>query len=223
MKLGTCRFSNHNSGSETGMALLLCLLFLTMLTLLGLSASAETIMQDRLVTNLLETERARQSALSALKWAENLLMQLDGPVPPNCSRPCNGFFVHTPGSLPPHPEFENLSWWLEQGLEAGIDPLTGERLTTLTTNSINPPMWLVEGIHEIPPSGNGTTKLQTWYRILARGNGRTNAGASVVESIIVRTWTAGISTSGPTNSAPGPCPGSIPSGKCGRIAWRELL
>ena len=55
---------------QTGMVLLLCLIFLMALTLLGLSASSDTILQSKLANNLQESERARQSALSALSWAE---------------------------------------------------------------------------------------------------------------------------------------------------------
>jgi len=204
------------------MALLLCLLFLTALTLLGLSATGDTILQNQLAANLQETQRAKQSALTAQKWVENWLLGLRGPVPENCSKSCGGSFVHAPGSLPPHPEFENLSWWMDHGHEAGIDPLTGSRTTTISADSINPPMWVVEVVYEIPPPENGTPYLQGWYRVLVRGNGRTKAGVSVIESILARSWATTDSPGEPGVALPGRCPGIEAPAICGRVAWREL-
>jgi len=204
------------------MVLLLCLIFLTALTLLGLSASAEAILQNQLAANLQETERAKQSALAALSWAESWLLTLDGSAPEICSIDCAGLKVHAPGNLPVNLEFEGLSWWLEHGYEAGIDPLTGEKLSVITGSSIVPPVWLIEIVHEIPPADDGTTDLQVWYRIFARGNGHTESGISVVESIVVRSWPVIESDVLPGEGEPGLCPGSEPPSKCGRVAWREL-
>jgi Tfp pilus assembly protein PilX len=208
--------------NQAGMVLLLCLIFLTALTLLGLSASAEAILQNQLAANLQEAERAKQSALSALSWAEDWVLGLDGTTPETCSTACDGLKIHAQGGLPVNPEFNDLSWWLEQGHEAGIDPLTGELVSKIAGNNINPPVWIIEAVHEISPTESGTTDLQVWYRILARGNGRTDAGISVVESIVVRSWTSIENTEPAETGIPGRCPGAEPDTKCGRISWREL-
>ena len=208
--------------TQTGMVLLLCLIFLTALTLLGLSASADTVLQNKLATNLQETEHAKQSALSALAWAEQWLLEQEGTAPENCIEPCDGLYIHAAGSLPPHPEFKDLSWWLDQGYEAGIDPLSGVRVATISSGSIYTPVWIIESIHEIPPAENQTTDLQVWYRILARGSGRTGAGISVVESIVVRSWPSIGNSEQTETGTSGNCPGSVPTAKCRRISWREL-
>jgi len=190
------------------MVLLLCLIFLTALTLLGLSASAEAILQNQLAANLQETQRARQSALAALTWAEQWLLGLDESAPEICDTACGGLKVHSKGTLSANPESEDLSWWVDQGQEAGINPLTGARIARIAASSIEPPMWIIEVIHELPPTENEATDLEVWYRILARGSGRTVASVSVVESIVVRSWAS-------TESAE-------PTAKRGRVAWREL-
>ena len=204
------------------MVLLICLIFLTALTLLGLSASADAILQKKLAANLQETERARQAALSTLSWAEHWLLELDGLAPDSCTEPCDGFHIHGPGNLPPNPEFENLSWWLDHGHEAGIDLINGNRITTVSAGSIDPPVWIIEAIHSNPPAEDGSTELQVWYRIIARGSGRTNAAVSVVESTLVRSWSSNDSTGSTDTSGANTCPGSGKSAKCGRVSWREL-
>ena len=210
------------SDTQNGMVLLLCLIFLTAMTLLGLSASADSILQSQLTANLQESERAKQSALAALSWAEDWLFELDGPVPEVCSEPCEGLYLHASGDLPQHPENENLSWWMDQGHEAGIDPLTGKRTATITGGSISTPVWIIEVVHMIPPDRNASGHLLVWYRLLARGSGRTNAAVSVIESTVVRSWSSMADTALPGTGVAHSCPGSESSAKCRRVSWREL-
>lgn len=219
MSARVCSRPAKKPARQLGMALLICLIFLTALTLLGLSASADAILQKKLAANLQETERSRQAALSTLSWVEHWLLEFDGLAPSSCTEPCEGFHLHGPGNLPPRPEFENLSWWLDHGHEAGIDPLNGNRITAVSAGSIYPPAWIIETIHSIPASEDGSTQLQVWYRILARGSGRTNAAVSVMESTLVRSWPSTASTDTPGANT---CPGSGESAKCGRVSWREL-
>ena len=214
--------SRRTFRTQSGMVLLLCLIFLMALTLLGLSASSDTILQSKLANNLQESERARQSALSALSWAEQWLLEFGGPAPETCSAPCDGLYLHATGSLPDHPEFESYSWWLSQGHEAGVSPLTGEQIATISGDSINTPVWVVEIIHTSPPTENGTSDFQVWYRILARGNGRTETAVSVIESTVVRSWPSVEDTGLSVTAVPSPCPGTEPPALCGRFSWREL-
>ncbi len=214
--------STNSPDSQTGMVLLLCLIFLTALTLLGLSASADTILQNQLVANFQEAQRVKQSALAALSWAEGWLLELDGTVPEYCNKPCNGLYVHSPGELPPHPEFESLSWWQGHGYTAGIDPLTGNTITGITNGNSHKSVWLIEVLYTIPPSDDGSRDLQVWYRILARGSNRANAVVSVIESTVVRSWP---SIENPASSKPDiarNCTGIKSAAKCGRVSWREL-
>ena len=204
------------------MVLLLCLIFLTALTMLGLSASADTVLQHKLSANLQESDRAKQSALTALAWAENWLLELEGPALEACTDTCDELIIHPPGELTPQPEFETYSWWMEQGQEAGIDPLSGNRIATITGGSINPPVWIIEAAHSVPPGENGTSDLQVWYRLLARGSGQTKAAVSVIESTVVRSWSSIENTESTDTEVSTTCPGSAPTAKCGRLSWREL-
>jgi type IV pilus assembly protein PilX len=174
------------------MALLLGLLFLTVLTLLGLSASADAILQSQLAANLRESERAKQASVASLSWAEDWVLELEGFAPVPCLTSCEGFHVYPSGGLPPYPESEDLNWWLTSGYEAGIDPVSGNRITTMSTSSIDPPVWIIELVHQAPvfaeDSTNDPIGTQHWYRILARASGQTTNSISVIESTITRTW-----------------------------------
>ena len=207
---------HQRSDPQSGMVLLLCLIFLTALTLLGLSASADAILQHQLAANLQETERARQSAQAALEWAEDWLLELDSPPPRNCNAFCEGVLIHATGSLPRSPEFERLSWWTQTAHEAGIDPLSGEHLVSFAPDRIGAPLWMIESLHETSPDADSS---QVWYRILVRGAGRTEAGVSVIEGVLAKRWA--LSSNTETASAD-PCVETGPGATCGRLSWREL-
>ena len=214
--------SNCSAGTQNGMALLLCLIFLMALTLIGLSAASDTILQNRLTSNLQEAERAKQSALLTLSWAEQWLLSLDGDPPEGCTAPCDGLKLHSAEDLPANPESENISWWLEQGHEAGIDPVTGGRVVTIARDSFDVPVWIIEVVKTTPAMAEGNPHLQVWYRILARGSGRTGSTVSVMESTVVRSWPL------IDNKEPGDPVASVSCSRlglpseCGRYAWREL-
>jgi Tfp pilus assembly protein PilX len=199
------------------MVLLVCLLFLTALTLLGLSSVSDTTLQKKLAANSQETAHARQSALAALAWAESWLLGQAGRAPEICTEPCEGLRLRLAGDLPPHPEFENLDWWLEHGHEAGVDPLTGNRIAAVAQGSHDTPVWIIESVHSLPATQDGLADLQSWYRILARGSGRTSNSVAVFESILVRSW-----PSVDEEDYTAVCPGSGATARCGRVAWREL-
>lgn len=207
---------------SSGVALLLCLLFLASLALLGLSASTESVMQGMLTSNLQDDRRARESALGAQRWAEQWLLGLGGAAPAGCKQPCQGVVIHAAGSLPAHPEFADLSWWKANGHEAGIDPMTGERVASFAIDSIDPPMWIIEFLHGVPAGTSGYRDDQTWYRILARGSGRTPASVSVVESVVSRPWRSQTTADRTTTVSQDPCPGFNPVANCARVAWRSL-
>jgi Tfp pilus assembly protein PilX len=214
--------THRQSHTQSGMVLLLCLIFLTALTLLILSASANSILQNQLSTNLREAERAKQTALAAQSWAEQWLLGLDGPAPGVCMESCEGLKLHGKDTLPPYPEFESLSWWMARGHEAGLDPVSGIRMATIGYDSINTPVWIVQAMHEVPASEDGQSNLQTWYRILTRGSGRAETSVSVVESTISRSWASSQSSVSTETDLTDRCPGTKPGTECGRVSWREL-
>lgn len=214
--------SNGISEAQTGMVLLLCLIFLMALTLVGLSATSDTILQNKLASNLQDAERAKQSALLALTWAEQWLLALDGAPPENCTPPCDGLYLHATGDLPANPESESFSWWLEHGHEAGVDPLTGNRLATISNDSINIPVWIIELVQTTPPLAEANPDLQIWYRLLARGSGRMGNAVSVIESTLIRSWPVIEETEPPDPDASLSCFRYELPVKCGRYSWREL-
>lgn len=174
--------------SQQGMVLLLCLIFMTSLTLLGLTATTDTITQRQLASNLLDAERTRQAGQLALQWAENWLLESSGPAPAICSSSCTGFYAHPVGSLVANIQSEDAAMWQALGFEAGVDPATGARLATLPTSGANPAMWIIQNLHHSAAASDGSTPELDWYRILVRATGQSETSVSVVESVVSKSW-----------------------------------
>jgi len=154
------------------------------------------------------------------------LLGLEGAAPNTCDTRCDGLYLHAGGSLPPHLERKNKSWWVANGHAAGVDPLRGLRLALPPAAGVGQAYWLIELVHEqINASDTG---VNTWYRILVRGTGRNDTSVSVIESTLVRVWPLAGNT--PSNSDTA-LAGDVTLNNCslhgspmpcGRVAWQVL-
>lgn len=191
---------------QQGMVLLLCLIFMTALTLLGLSASTDTITQTQLAANLHDAERARQNAQLSLQWAEQWLSGLAGPAPQSCSSGCSGFVTQPAASLGHDLQSASFTWWTAHGYEVGLDPQSGVRLASVGVPGADPPIWIIQSLYHSAATADGSTPALDWYRILVRTTGQSSNTVAVTESIVKKSW-------GATGSAALPV---------SRVAWQEL-
>lgn len=198
--------TGKRASNQDGMVLLLCMIFLTAMMLLGLSASADTILQNQLAANLQKAEQTRQSAQTALEAAEKWIMDLDAPVTGDCTTPCDHPVIYSEGELPADLQYKPLDWWLANG-QARVQNLG------------KPSVWLIESSYSIASASNPDEK-RSWYRIFARASDSTDTVVSVVESIVLKTWPVKEETAPTVSSDQASC--TAGSGDCRRLAWRRL-
>lgn len=191
---------------QHGMVLLLCLIFMTALTLMGLTAASDTITQTQLAANLHDAERARQSGQLSLQWVEQLLFGLTGPAPDICSANCTGVFAHPADSLDYNLQSAPLAWWTSHGYQVGLDPETGAKLATIGSPGFDPSIWVIQSLHHSPASADGSSPQLDWYRILVRTTGRSSNTVSVIESVVKIGWSGTAAAAAPAR----------------RVAWQEL-
>lgn len=199
---------------QSGMVLLLCLIFMTALTLLGLSASSDTILQKQLASNLREAEHTKQTAHLSLQWAEQWISQQPASAMASCEQDCSGFYTHATGSLQNDMQYQPIAVWRSLGFEAGVDPDTGVRIAVIGMTSAEPPMWVIEHLYHSPAVVDNnlpenSRPEQDWFRLLVRSSSRSGNIVSAIESVIVRSTDA-------SEQTPPPLP------KTERISWREL-
>jgi Tfp pilus assembly protein PilX len=201
------------------MVLLLCLIFLTALMLLGLSASADTILQTRLVANLVKSGQVNQSAQAALESGEQWLLNLAAPAADNCPPPCPNPVIHGSDSLPGNVQYQPLSWWRAHGQIVAAAPASSGAGQSSGSGNVNPPVWVIVSIHNATAPENPMLQ-HSWYRVVARASDSTGGLVTVLESIVLKTWPVSAAT--PATSEPPASTCSPETGGCGRVAWRRL-
>lgn len=172
--------------SQCGSALVMGLVFLVILTLLGLSASGGSIQQELISRNLRDQSLALEAADAALRAGETWLRTNGGPRPVSLD-PTGSSFVKPAGYCDAGSSncaYSGASFWNSNG-----EPLGGVRdgqqiLPTLSAS--NQPRYIVEYLFECRTCGGLGQSYQNnprYYRITARGVGLNANTTRVVQSI----------------------------------------
>ncbi len=223
------RPSEHNR--QRGIALLAGLVLLAAISLLALVASGSMLLQQRMAGNYCDGQQARRAAAVAVTQGEAILFGIahDERIPgclQDCFSPPLNRVIRPQSEVPPQPELEDASWWRNQALESGVDPVSGIPTGEPWSFSSEPPRFLIEELHfedlASAPAAADAPLLQGigYYRILGRGVGRGPAAVAVSEAIIARPWLSG-APPGPATGSSGFCTPFKPWYDCGLMAWRQ--
>lgn len=175
--------------TQDGAALVIALIFLLILTLLGVGALNTTVLQEKMAGNTKEKNTAFQAAESALIVAENWIYeQVSKPIfPMNAS----GLYLASGGGTS---VLSSIDWSGTTNLVVYPNTPTGAvsgGLSTVTTQ----PKYLIEDLGEVPEEGGSKVlpgaykgKGNTIVRITASGTGSTSAGQAIVQSTYGRAF-----------------------------------
>jgi type IV pilus assembly protein PilX len=170
---------------QQGVALIMAMVFLMILTIIGVTVMSTTSLQEKMAGNVQDKHSAFQAAESALRAAEAVV---EGWLakPTDFVANTNGHYIPQPGSTMPW--WESVDW----------DPAGGAALTIAETidGVSTQPTYIIEDLGQLPGTGGGASSIVTgfappsavagdasMYRITARGIGRTNTAISVVQSV----------------------------------------
>jgi type IV pilus assembly protein PilX len=173
---------NHPSQStQRGAALVVSLLLLLVMTILALSMSQTTRIQERMAGNSRDAKLAFQSAESGLRAAEEFLKDVsDRPItcgnPKDCVVVEQGTFDNTDLAR------QTDAWW----------DLNGQEFGTTSTKDIPgvvaDPKYVIEEFGyskgALMTMGHGMDQRKVFYKITARAHGGTDISESVNESVI---------------------------------------
>ncbi len=206
-------------------------MLLVAVTLLGLAAASDYILQERMSNNLAGGAHAERSANAALGWGEAWLMGLAGSERPTaCSELCvRSDIIRAEGGYGPTPQQQDSPWWRQHGFAAGHDPVSDALLDAVQAEMADGAYWLIEEIHvgslhqdEVADLEEDPGSEMGYYRIYASGSALHSMRFSVTESIVARPW----GNAQWTDEFPQPrhvsnfCYRDQPVVPCGRVAWR---
>lgn len=164
------------SHQQDGMVLVIGLIFLVMLTIIGITAMSSTAMTEKLTQNLRESSTAFEAAESGLGNGESWI-QAQSPLPTALSTctttPCYVWKKDALGSF----YQQSLSWWQSNGIA-----FSGN-----LANVVTQPYYIIEQYGFVPYDLSPDTLSQGrgyyYYRITSRGTGSTATSQAVIQSI----------------------------------------
>ena len=176
---------------QRGVALVMALVFLLLLTILGIAALNTTSLEEKMAHNVKDRNLAFQAAESALIVAENwVYAQIGKPVFPN-----NPIGLYTPvtSDTDANPNWKDSTWSTNNVVTYPSTP--GQTVSGSLGKIQTQPKYIVEDMGEIPESGGSLvttssykSKGTTVVRITARGTGGTNAAVVMVQSTYSRAF-----------------------------------
>lgn len=179
---------------QRGIALVLALVFLLLLTLIGITALNTTSLEEKMAGNVKDRNLAFQAAESALVLAESWInAQIGKPVFPNTSV---GLYLPDTGVSGDPDSVDNWNEDIWSGANVVIYPNTPGASGSGTLGKINAqPKYIIEDMGEKQESG-GSVVTNTSYkssgttvlRVTARGTGGTDAAQVMLQSTYARAF-----------------------------------
>lgn len=175
----------HLKRRQAGVALIMSLVFLVLLTILGLTAMSTTILQEKMTANMKDKNLAFQAAETGLVTAEQWLnAQLSKPVFPNTAV---GLYLP---STTDTANWDSVIWSGTVNLVVFPNTPTGSGVGSLASVE-TAPKYIIEDLGEaqdgslvLPKDYKGVGK--TILRITARGTGGTDSAQAMVQSTFGR-------------------------------------
>lgn len=161
--------------SQQGITLVIAMIFLLILTLLGVTAMQSTVVEERIAGNTRDKDVAFQSAEAGLRAGE-LYVFTNACTAAGIVFPGPGLINNIGGAAGAGVQYGNASYWMTQPWDATDSIASGTALAGVVT----PARYVVELISGgSGPQFVGTTLV---YRITARGAGATAGSVSILQS-----------------------------------------
>lgn len=176
----TCHRHARLSSLQQGSALVIALIFLLLLTLIGVTAMQTTTLQERMAGNVRDRSLAFQAAEAALREAEDFLGQAALPQ-----------FSNVNGLLQPQDHAGRQATWDSHGWDTNSRQYTGsledENGNALTAE---PPRYVIEELPPVQAPGEsvrfGALPEVGVYRVTARGVGGTVDAVVILQTTFRR-------------------------------------
>ncbi len=176
---------------QQGIALIMALVFLMLLTIIGVTAMTTTSLQEKMAGNVQNKNSAFQAAESALRVGENLIDTWTPLTTPNFNANTAGYYL--PAAATSAPVWNTVDWSSCPGTPQVIC-LPNDTIAKVQTQ----PAYIIEQLAQIsgsggtdslvagfkpPPETSGTATL---YRVTGRGTGSTDNALALVQSVYRR-------------------------------------
>lgn len=170
-------------GSQRGMVLVVALILLLVLTLLGLAATQNSALEEKMAGNLRNHQLAFQAAEAALRAAESGLNQA---LWTNFTVNSGGLYLYNPNNPPATPLWQTLDW----NNPANVLTYAAVANQPLPGPLAQQPEFIIEQMPPVPAPGQnvgaqqygaGTPTIQV-FRITALGTGGSSSSQVMLQT-----------------------------------------
>ncbi len=176
---------------QRGAILVFCLIFLTVLTMMGVSGMESTTLEERMSANMVDKERAFNAADTALQAAEAWLI-LQDTLPITSSDGSTTVWGEDDPDIALDPA-DGMYWWEHANVNAAWWTANGDAPANVPIVATQP-RYLIEEYktvdtgQSIAVGGGETTVPRIFHRITAAGWGIANTTSAVVQATFVQTY-----------------------------------
>jgi type IV pilus assembly protein PilX len=178
------QFNTRNfTHRQTGAALVVSLILLSLLTVLAMSASQTTRMQERMAGNARDTDLAFQAAEAGVRRAERYIADLTAQ--PNAGSAATSM-VYQKGIMPTDLSNKPEAFWSDA--TTGYGKVYGTSGVDLA-GVVEDPRYIIEEaafIKDDLTEGSGPPTGKVFYRTTARAKGGTDTAIAVVQTTYTR-------------------------------------
>lgn len=162
--------------SQRGTALVMALVFLLLLTMLGITASNTATLEERMAGNVKDQNLSFQAAETALAHAEAWVASTSGPGDLAVD---NAKGIYDPAGSSVAEAWETIDWSSSNVVTYPGTPGTPATGTLGDVNTM--PKYIIENMGTAPATPPATGTILT-VRITARGTGASDSTESIVQS-----------------------------------------
>jgi type IV pilus assembly protein PilX len=176
--------------NQRGAVLIFCLVFLLVLTMMGVASMESAVLEERMAGNMQDFNAAFQAAESSLQTGENWLA---GEITWPATSTDGSTTVWSRDSMDPSAS-DSLHWWQDSARDTstwwnnnGIEVSAVEGVAT-------PPHYIVEEVSTITSGqsigiGSGLqNRIRVFHRVTARGSGVSDAAVVQLQSTFVKAY-----------------------------------
>ena len=180
-----------SAGRQRGAILVFCLIFLAVLTMMGVAGMESTILEERMSGNMRDFSMAFQASESALTEAESWLdAQVNLPITSTDGTTT----VWQQDSMDPNGG-DTTPWWSDAARNAAWWNANAVSVPGFDTDGVvAAPRYVIEEFHtavtgqSIGIGGGETGVPRTFHRVTARGVGASTSAVVYVQSIFVKPY-----------------------------------
>jgi len=175
---------------QRGALLIFCLIFLLVLTIMGISSMESTILEERMAGNMQEFNLAFQAAESGIMAAEDWLASQ--VFYPECSAD-GSTGVWGRDAMDPLPD-NFIPWWREPLRDNHAWWSANAEVAVVVPGLAEPPRYIIEEFvvsnqgESIAVGSGEVGRIRVFHRITARGTGRNAATVVQLQSTHVRVY-----------------------------------